>query len=245
MKTPVRFFLICSLFGSLSLSCNGQEKKDSLVTVGKASFYGDEFHGQETSSGDVYNQNDFTAAHRTLPFGTIVSVTNKKNGKNAIVRINDRGPFIKSRIIDLTKSAARKIDMVPFGVVPVKIQVLDLLDHVPIHDSLLNDGESWDCFGNKKKMSGPTIYIWSTSDIRHAFYMATSIVLDYHIDSVLVKVTGDLAKRRYKLYATQLPSRQEALHLAEEFRNDGFRLSKLYSEDERSKAQRQPGQSAK
>ena len=158
------------------------------------------------------------------------------------MRINDRGPFIKSRIIDLTKSAARKIDMVPFGVVPVKIQVLDLLDHVPIHDSLLKDGEIWDCYGNRKNISGPTIYIWSTSDIRHAFYMATSIVLDYHIDSVIVKVTGDLAKRRYKLYATQLPSRKAALQQAETFRNDGFRLSKIFSEDDRSKAQRLPGQ---
>jgi rare lipoprotein A len=95
------------------------------------------FTARKPAAAMSFNQNDFTAAHRSLPFGTIVSVTNKKNGKNAIVRINDRGPYVKSRIIDLTKSAARKIDMVPFGVVPVKIQVLDLLDHIPLNDSLM------------------------------------------------------------------------------------------------------------
>jgi len=233
---------LLALFSRASLS---QQKKDSLVTIGKASFYGDEFHGQETSSGDAFNQNDFTAAHRTLPFGTIVSVTNKKNGKNVIVRINDRGPFVKSRIIDLAKSAARKIDMVPFGVVPVKIQVLDLLDHMPLNDSLMKEGENWDCFGHKQEVAGPAVYIWSTSDIRHAFYMATSIVLDYRIDSVLVKVTGGPEKRRYKLYASQLPSKKAAQELATRFRNDGFRLSRLYSEDVQPKASQPPGQSAK
>jgi hypothetical protein len=75
--------------------------------------------------------------------------------------------------------------------------------------------------------------------------MATSIVLDYRIDSVIVKVTGEAEKRRYKLYATQLPSKKEALELASHFRDDGFRFSKLYSEAAPSKALPQPGQSAK
>ncbi|HQW00596.1 MAG TPA: septal ring lytic transglycosylase RlpA family protein, partial [Bacteroidia bacterium] len=74
-----------------------------------ASFYHDRFHGQETSNGESYNKNDFTAAHRTLPFNTFLLVTNTLNDKSVVVRVNDRGPFKKSRVIDLTRSAAIKI----------------------------------------------------------------------------------------------------------------------------------------
>ena len=103
-------------------------QEDSFPSTGKASFYHDKFQGGETSNGEQYNQNDFTAAHKTLPFNTIVHVTNKQNNKSVVVRINDRGPFKKSRIIDLTRAAAKKLDMIPFGVVPVKIKPLTFLE---------------------------------------------------------------------------------------------------------------------
>ncbi len=95
------------------------------VQRGLASWYGEDFHGRTTSSKEVYNMYDMTAAHKTLPFGTYVMVTNLKNGKSVIVKINDRGPFIKGRIIDLSYAAARVIDMVGPGVVPVKVEILE------------------------------------------------------------------------------------------------------------------------
>ncbi len=91
---------------------------------GQATWYGNEFHGRRTASGQVFNQNALTAAHREYPFGTIVKVKNLKNGKTVKVRINDRGPFTGGRIIDLSKGAARKIDMLRDGVVPVRIEVV-------------------------------------------------------------------------------------------------------------------------
>ena len=91
---------------------------------GKATWYGPRFHGRKTASGERYNQNAFTAAHRTLPFGTRVRVTNKKNGKSVQVRINDRGPFGGRAIIDLSRAAARDIDMISDGIVPVHLEVL-------------------------------------------------------------------------------------------------------------------------
>ncbi len=91
---------------------------------GNASWYGPDFHGKLTSNGETYNMYDNTAAHKTLPMNTIVKVTNKRNGLTAIVRINDRGPFIATRIIDLSNTAARKIKMVGAGTAPVKIEVL-------------------------------------------------------------------------------------------------------------------------
>lgn len=95
------------------------------VQRGLASWYGEDFHGKITSSKEIYNMYDMTAAHKTLPFGTYVMVTNLENGKSVIVKINDRGPFIKGRIIDLSYAAAKFIDMVGPGVVPVRVEVLE------------------------------------------------------------------------------------------------------------------------
>lgn len=94
------------------------------VQTGIASWYGADFHGWPTSSKEIYDMNDMTAAHRTLPLGTYVMVTNLNNGKSVIVRVNDRGPFVKERIIDLSYAAARMLDMIVSGTVPVKIEVL-------------------------------------------------------------------------------------------------------------------------
>ncbi|NJL83598.1 MAG: septal ring lytic transglycosylase RlpA family protein [Chloroflexaceae bacterium] len=91
---------------------------------GMASWYGPGFHGRRTASGEVFNQNAMTAAHRTLPFGTQVRVTNVRTGQAVIVRINDRGPHARGRAIDLSTAAARAIGLVRSGVAPVRIEIL-------------------------------------------------------------------------------------------------------------------------
>jgi peptidoglycan lytic transglycosylase len=94
------------------------------VETGVASWYGQEFHGRPTSSREVFDMNDMTAAHRTLPFGTSVMVTNLANGRSVVVRINDRGPFIRGRIIDLSYAAARVLDIVGPGTARVRLETL-------------------------------------------------------------------------------------------------------------------------
>jgi len=91
------------------------------VMRGKASFYG---HGTKTASGETYNPNGMTAAHRTLPFGTQVRVTDLGSHRSVVVRINDRGPFIKDRIIDVSRGAAQQLGMIGRGVANVEVQVL-------------------------------------------------------------------------------------------------------------------------
>jgi rare lipoprotein A len=91
---------------------------------GLASWYGGKFHGRLTSNGERYNMYGRTAAHKTLPFNTYVRVTNLQNGRKTTVRINDRGPFVRGRIIDLTYTSAHELAMVEDGVVPVKIEAL-------------------------------------------------------------------------------------------------------------------------
>ncbi len=91
---------------------------------GLASWYGPGFQGRPTASGEIYDMHELTAAHRTLPFDTRVEVRNRHNGKSVTVRINDRGPFVRGRVIDLSYAAAQSIDLVGPGVAPVEIRVL-------------------------------------------------------------------------------------------------------------------------
>jgi len=91
---------------------------------GIASWYGGKYHGRTTANGERYDMHELTAAHPSLPFGTLVRVTHLGNGRVVEVRINDRGPFVKGRIIDLSRAAARELDMLREGVARVKIEVL-------------------------------------------------------------------------------------------------------------------------
>ena len=94
--------------------------------VGKATWYGDKHHGRRTASGERFDKNALTAAHKQLPFDSIVRVTNRKNGRTVVVRINDRGPYGKGRIIDVSEAAARALRMIRSGVVPCTVEVLKL-----------------------------------------------------------------------------------------------------------------------
>jgi rare lipoprotein A len=99
-------------------------REPTIMETGLASWYGPRFHGKRTASGEIFNQHDFTAAHRTLPWGSKVKVTNTANGKSVEVRINDRGPFGRGRIIDLSRAAARALGMVGSGITTVRIESL-------------------------------------------------------------------------------------------------------------------------
>jgi rare lipoprotein A len=92
--------------------------------AGIASWYGPRFHGKRAASGETFNENELTAAHRRLPFDTEVRVTNLANGRSVVVRINDRGPYVKGRILDLSRAAAEELGMVEPGIVKVKLEVL-------------------------------------------------------------------------------------------------------------------------
>jgi rare lipoprotein A len=101
------------------------EARPGAVEKGDASWYGHPYHGRQTASGEVYDMHRLTAAHRTLPFGTMVRVTRRDDHRWVEVRINDRGPFIRGRIIDLSYEAARRIGLDLDGVAPVRVEVLD------------------------------------------------------------------------------------------------------------------------
>jgi rare lipoprotein A len=112
---------LAGLFAAAPLAANSEIIKSEAT----ASFYGDEFNGRPTSSGETFDMNAFTAAHKTLPFGTMLVVTNLDNGKKALVRVNDRGPFVEDRELDVSKGAAAALDMIASGTARVSIVKVD------------------------------------------------------------------------------------------------------------------------
>jgi rare lipoprotein A len=103
----------------------------TLRQEGIASWYGAEFAGRPTASGELFNPSGLTAAHPTLPFGTMLKITNKHNNKEVTVRVNDRGPFVSARIIDVSRAAAEQLDMVSTGTAPVIVEILGTGNAVP------------------------------------------------------------------------------------------------------------------
>ena len=112
MKSAIQLLFICLLF----TACK------TVTETGVASYYGDKFDGRKTASGAIFRQNKLTAAHRTLPFGTVVKVKNISNGETVKVVINDRGPYVQGRTIDLSKKAAEEIGMLQQGVAKVQLK---------------------------------------------------------------------------------------------------------------------------
>lgn len=113
--------ILLSLLAVLPVFSNQVLKEKATV-----SYYADKFHGRKTASGETFNMNALTCAHKTLPFGTILRVTNLANGKSVQVRVNDRGPFVENREADLSKAAAIKLDMIKSGTAQVKIEIVQM-----------------------------------------------------------------------------------------------------------------------
>lgn len=173
---------------------------------GNASWYGSKFHGKLTSNGEKYNMYLMTAAHKTLPMNTIVKVTNKINGLTAVVRINDRGPFIATRIIDLSKKAAVKIDMVGAGTAPVKIEILGFerkgKKSIPTKKELYSSPKN-------KKINKFALQIASFSKIQGA--LATQVKYN-HTDgyTTIIKDMKNDNGRIFKVWLRGFRSEQEA-----------------------------------
>ncbi len=116
--------LVCAVLPAASQDKIGEKKK------GRASFYAKKFNGRRTANGERFHNRQLTAAHRSLPFGTLLRVTNQNNNQSVVVRVNDRGPYSRNRLVDVSHRAAREIGMVSSGVVPVEIEVLGMGDAI-------------------------------------------------------------------------------------------------------------------
>lgn len=150
-RSVAGLILIALILQACGISRAGSERMSSpgesaasgrILQSGMASWYGPNFHGKATANGETFNMNDLTAAHRTLPFNTVVQVQNIDNGRSVTVRVNDRGPYIDDRVIDLSRRAAREIDMEDAGTANVQIILLEEGDR-PISSGQVTNQETF------------------------------------------------------------------------------------------------------
>ena len=168
---------------------------------GNASWYGEPFHGRRASNGEIYDMNKLTAAHRTLPFDTTVRVTNLNNGKFSIVRITDRGPFVSSRIIDLSKAAAREIESIGPGVVPVRIEVLSI--------------------GSEPSPGYFTVQVGAFHDRKRAEVLRDRLLTDY--SPIFIRRHDSGESVYYRVFVGKIPTEESAQEFGERLRDrEGF-----------------------
>ena len=183
---------------------------DGFVQTGIASWYGKDFHGKKTSNGEKYDMNAMTAAHKTLPLGVFVKIRNTNNGQEAIVRVNDRGPFVKGRVIDLSYAAAKKLGVDVAGTAPVRIEALG---YRAGNDGNYRAPGSYDA-GNY------TVQIGSFKEYSNAQRLSEDMKKRYGFSEVhLMNVHGD---NFYRVYAGKYPSLHAAENAEKEFSDHGY-----------------------
>ena len=178
---------------------------------GYASWYGHPYHGRRTSSGETYDMHKLTAAHRTLPFGTEVEVTNRENERKVQVRINDRGPFVDGRIIDLSLKAAKAIRLVGPGTALVRVKIL----RVPGNGATSSAGGGG---GAGTRNGRYTVQVGAFADKRNADRLRARLARSYPQYPVLLNPTP--SGHRYRVWVGNEPSEQRAALIAGRLRQD-------------------------
>jgi rare lipoprotein A len=196
----------------------------SQTQTGKASFYADKFEGQPTASGEKYKHNKLTAAHKTLPFGTVVRVTNLANGYTVEVKINDRGPYIEGRVIDLSKSAAEKLAFINLGITDVKLEVVDAGDGksksqpVSIDNVSVDEDEYYDFEISSVKPKGFGVQIGTYQELVNLLRLAENLKGSYKKKvTVQVKILNGV--KFYSLIIGPFPNRSKAESFHKEVKN--------------------------
>jgi len=206
------------IFCLIFVSCAGISKKTYLPPPGgeyvMASWYGPEFHGRPTASGEIFNMYDLTCAHKTMPFGTRLRVTNPENGKSVIVTVNDRGPFVRGRDLDLSYGAARAIGLVEKGVGLVKIEYLGRdMRYVKRIPSIIK----------KVTLKGIlTIQVGSFRNRENAQHLKRGLEFKYadvYITSAIVR-----GKRFYRVRVGRFENYKDAYSVAEELAEEGYSI---------------------
>lgn len=185
MKKRFVFFILSLIMAFTVLPVSAQQKE-----VGKASYYGNKFHGRRTSDGSRYHRDSLTCAHRTLPFGTLLKVRNVQNGREVVVKVTDRGPFGRGRIVDLSLAAARELDMLSAGV--VRVEATPVTRILRKEENILPDFKTWNPYGFFQ-MPAPNLTLRSTVDHQS---LRKNLVINYQPGTWVVKSEKPTAQAR-------------------------------------------------
>lgn len=208
-------------------------QRDSLYinksVSGKASFYGSKFEGRKTANGEIFSNKNLTAAHRTLPINSIVRVTVVENSRYIFVRINDRGPFVKGRIIDLTDAGATGLDFVHAGTEVVNVRLLEEIQLTPeLKQRFLSTLYTHDCLGNATTLKQKAISIGTFLSIEHALYNACDLYNDSRLNAIAIKAIKVGKHLRYLVIIHDLPDDDTSKLMVRLAQLRGFTNAKVY-----------------
>lgn len=193
-------------------------KADGFVQYGKASWYGGEFHGHPTANGETYDMNKKTAAHKTLPMGTYVKVLNLSNNKHCVVRINDRGPFVKGRIIDLSYAGAKEVDLIGPGVADVRIVALGR----EVGTLELDSGPTPLVEVADLKTGDFTIQIGAFAEKKNALEIADRLGVVFDYVHIAVQKGNNGCKALYKVHVSRSETLSKAGEIEKRLENMGY-----------------------
>lgn len=191
--------------------------------TGKASFYADKFEGRITASGEKYKHNKLTAAHKTLPFGTKIKVTNLTNNKSVEVVVNDRGPYVDGRVVDLSKSAAEALDFINLGLADVRVEVVDAGDGkgktqpISIERVSVDEKEFYDLSISRLKPNGFGVQIGTYQELVNLMRLSENLKNSYKKEvTVQVKILNGI--KYYSIILGQFSKRSKATSLLTELK---------------------------
>jgi rare lipoprotein A len=190
--------------------------------IGGASYYAKTFEGRKTANGELFSNYDMTCASRTLSFNTFLKVTNLKNNLTTIVRVNDRGPYAKNRLLDLTEQAARMIGCYKHGVTKIKIEILSKPHHTDSLKKLLPENKIMDGNGILASPTGYSLSIWRTRDFSHALFIANQLHDQEYIQSFYVGMKLNNKRPLYHVLITNIATHEEAERLKNFWEHKGF-----------------------
>ena len=225
-------YALCSIFffAFFLNDLNAQIFPFKEIDRGEASYYAQMLMGRKTASGEILSEYDFTAAHRTLPFGTLLRVTNVKNGKSTVVRVNDRGPYNKTRIIDLNRSAAKCVGMMRSGTAIVRLDSLEEICITPEAEQGYFSGETVDAMGNPATKNNFSILAWDGISLQHCLYMTMDLFLRTGFSDLLIQRVGKSGKERFRIYFTNIPDKETAEKLVDKLEDAGFIRATIQTE---------------
>lgn len=223
----MRSYLITLIILSISINLLAQNTLPA-TNRGIASFYSKKFEGRVTANGEKFSNYDLTCAHPKLKFNTLVKVTNLKNGFSTIVRVNDRGPFVKGRIIDLTEQAARLIGKYHKGLGKVEIEIIKPSTFDPQMYSAFKTHPVTDFQGKKAELKDLSLSLWRTQDLRHALLLTAHLSASEGLKNILIAGKKSGKMRIYHLVITGIQSQEELKKVKDFWERKGFMKVIIY-----------------
>lgn len=231
MKIVVLFIFIVCLnvnFPGISVA------QSNYCKTGMASYYAHKFHGKITASGEKYDMYELTAAHNTLPFNSFVKVTNLQNNKSVVVKINDRGPHVKSRIIDISKAAAEKIDLIQSGVAKVRVEAIidpskenntpQIQSDEPVsvkESNVFKPGNIYASSGNEVRLKGYVIQLGSYAELEKAEKQVEK--LRREIKNIYIEVAVVNKKTTYRILTGDFQNKTSAQKELTKLKKSGYK----------------------